>query len=351
MAPIRLAGALALASCWGLTVGAAPLDPSPAACGACHPAAFASWSTSRHAVAATNAVFTASWEHWPNGWCLGCHAPAPDQQIARLGRPAVAGVIHALPSAEPGARWADGVDCAACHLRDGVVLSARPVTELAASMHPTRHAPELSDERACAGCHSFPFQLHTPPWPFAYGDTPAQDTIEEWRGSAAAARGEGCQDCHMGARGHGFPGAHDPALVRGAVHVEAWREPDGLVRARISAPDAPHRIPTGDPFRRLLLEACADADCAEVLAKVTVRRLFTPTDTSWRLVEDRSLPPTRPDAPSHLDLTLGPAPLASTWRLSYRFGDARFEPDLPPEAVGYLIATGSISDRPPQEPR
>ncbi|TNE92434.1 MAG: hypothetical protein EP330_01910 [Deltaproteobacteria bacterium] len=314
---------------------AAPTDCLP-----CHGETHGQWSESRHARAATNPVFTASWEHWPNGWCLGCHAPSPDSQRARLGGLATPGVVHRLPAAEPGDAWSWGVHCETCHLDErGVLRSAGSPSEAATVAHDIAADPALTDGRLCAECHEFPFQLHTPRWPFAYGSTPAQETITEWKQSTAAAAGRGCVDCHF-AEGHASPGAHTPELVRGALQFSVERR-DELVHVEVRAPGAPHRIPTGDPFRRILIRACADEACTEVLAERTMRRRFEADATSWILALDTTVGPETPTEPAVTSFDLH-APGARFWRADYRFGDRRFEDRLPPEEVGFVVASGPL---------
>lgn len=315
------------------------LAVDPATCGECHTTEYARWRTSRHAAAATNPVFTAAWEHWPNGWCLQCHAPAPDQQVARLGRIAVPGVLHSLPSEEPGPRWADGVDCATCHLDGEVVLTHSAPTAAGEAVHDMRQEPALGDERLCATCHEFTLQNHSPAWPFTKGDTPAQETITEWRSSNAT---QSCIDCHMGEHGHGFPGGHTPSLVRQALQTTATMRADGTVLVRVASPGAAHRVPTGDPFRRLEIELCTGSDCVRSVASKTLRRVFELTDTTWVLLEDRSVPPETAESAAVREIVLTPSTPVTWWRLHYRYGDAQFEASLPAEEVGFLISEGPV---------
>jgi hypothetical protein len=273
-------------------------------CADCHVEQAAGHAASRHASAASSPIFLAAWEAWPNGWCLGCHAPDV---------PATPGALQ--PDRRAALPASRGVGCPDCH-----------------GDAPHETGPVGVD--VCASCHQFPFQRHDPPWPFALGDTPAQDTVAEWTAWRAGGGDTGCVGCHLD--GHRFPGGHDPARVRAALTVTARREPGG-VRAWISAPDAGHRVPTGDPFRRLIFTVCADAACAQPLDDLTLRRLFAVDPASWTLVDDRTVPPggTR-------ELFVPTAAPAAGWRLEYRYGDPRFEPLLPPEEVGYVVASGIL---------
>ncbi|MEZ4318745.1 MAG: hypothetical protein R3F61_14625 [Myxococcota bacterium] len=324
---------------WGLLAaqGSVPA-PGPQAtdCAPCHAEITAQWRASRHAQAATNPVFRASWEHWPNGWCLECHAPRPEQQVSLLGHVARAGVLQQLdPAPAPGV-WQDGVDCATCHVRDGRIRTANAPSEAASAMHDLVHDPSLATEAACEGCHEFAFQRHTPRLPFAYGDALAQSTVTEWRASRAHAEGRTCQDCHMGEHGHGFPGAHDEDLVREAVRVTAVRRGGDLV-VGVSAPGVGHAVPSGDPFRRLELHVCADAACSETTAVAWFLRTLERTATSWQTDRDLRVPV---DGTREVSVAIPPG--ARAWQLLVRYGDRRFEPDLPDAEVGYVLAQGDI---------
>lgn len=332
---------LAAALLWG-TGHAGSEPPRAEACGECHPAALAEWRGSRHAVAASNGVFRASWEHWPNGWCLGCHAPSVEQQVALIGAPAVPGVLRGPLPVPSGDAWQDGVDCAACHVRDDRVLTSETPSDLAHEMHAMEVDPAFGAADLCARCHEFTMQKHTPPWPFAKGETPAQATVSEWRGSVAAANGRDCVDCHMGDQGHGFPGAHTPDLVRDLVRVDVTARSDGHVQATVSAPGAAHRVPTGDPFRRLVLDLCADEGCDDVRASAVLRRVFAPTAESWEEVADRTIPPERAQAPAVRTLDFDLADPVGWWRLTYRYGDPRFEHALPADEVGFVVTRGAV---------
>lgn len=316
---------------------------SVAACEECHPAEAASWRRSRHAVAFTNPIFQVSWMHWPNGWCLDCHLPLREAQKARLGTKAIAGAIHDVPTTTAAGLWQEGVTCSVCHVREGAIVTANPPTKEASLAHPMRHDPGLADPEFCGSCHAFAFQNHTPSWPFSYGGTPAQDTVAEWRTSTAASEGKTCITCHMGDSGHAFPGAHTPRMLQRTVKAEVSQAPDGTVVARVWAPGAPHRIPTGDPFRRMELLLCETSACEVVYETITMRRSFSRDDTTWVETRDTTLPPETKHTPSErvferdLSVTIG------GYVLRYRYGDVRFESSLLPEDVGFVVTSGNVA--------
>jgi hypothetical protein len=101
-----------------------------------------------------------------------------------------------------------------------------------------------------------------------------QMTVREHAASRFAATS--CADCHMpwtgdGAsrhRSHVFAASRDPALLQRSLRVEATRRP-GVVGAALVPAAVGHAVPTGDLFRRLLVEA-------EATTRPGPRRAATP---------------------------------------------------------------------------
>lgn len=314
-------------------------------CARCHEDEAREWRSSRHRAAFTNPVFQAAWDHWPNGWCLNCHLPLEEAQaeITGTGRAGIPGVILPSPGdAPPGGLAEEGVSCVVCHVRDGQVLSPERPSFASRLFHPIREEPALHEPTFCAGCHEFPFQNHTPRWPFSYGEERSQATLSEWRQSRAAAEGQRCQDCHMPQGRHSFPGAHDAAFVRGHLSAHVNSAADATVSIQVTATGAAHAVPTGDPFRRLVVELCADARCAEVVGQATLRRGFESTDQSWREVADTRVPPATEGEAASRRLVVPVTAPARAWRLWLYYGDSRFHDALPEDEVRLLVAEGEV---------
>lgn len=206
---------------------------------------------------------------------------------------------------EPNPRYrreleSEGVTCVTCHVREGAVLTAKP-TGSSRVPHPLHYSPEMASSEYCAGCHQFqvrepnlhpfePGQLvgtrtarrprvrlaaaqdpESPPVPPEPGrddqyqlEPRVQHTLDEFRASPAAARGETCQSCHMpreGARGtHRWPGRSSTAMLKKAVRLEAelaqpaYRVGDRL-QARVRLVNtAGHAFPTGDSVHAGILD-------------------------------------------------------------------------------------------------
>lgn len=240
-------------------VAAEPGALDARACGACHEAHYREWRRSAHARSFHDPLFAAELRERPLPSCVRCHAPRGD---------------HAA-----------GVDCAACHVRDGVVHNP---TVSGAAPHESRVAPALADVRACAPCHEFDFDGQP-------GER-LQRTVTEW--SASQHADTPCQGCHLppredGHRAHHFPGGLDAALLRDAIEVRnATLEPgDGVTRVRfeLAARGAGHAVPTGDLFRRVEVRAWPAGRPARAARAILARR-FRVAHGRFTELDDRRVP-------------------------------------------------------------
>lgn len=307
-------------------------------CGECHTQRHREWQASGHARAWTEPLFQVSWADHPQAWCVNCHLPGAAAQAALYGteRPVDPAALITTPHPVPEA-LAEGVGCPACHLRDGEVLTPSRPSWLARRMHPVRQEPTLASADFCGGCHEFNFPLRAH-GPFAYGDQPIQSTLSEWRTTGDDTP---CQGCHMPRGRHTFPGAHDDALLARTLDLElAPLGPDRL-RATLTATGAAHRVPTGDPFRKLVLELCGDDACETRVGRASWLRVHGPTEDSWALVEDRSVPPPAPgqrSASRAIDVALDGPVVA--WRLWMVLGEDRLRGRVPEEHMRRLVLEG-----------
>ncbi len=224
------------------------VDTAPETCASCHAEIAAEWRGSQHARAFTDPVFQAAYALEPLVFCRNCHAPE------NSGRDPT------------GAAAALGVACAACHVRNGTVLTgATPRPDSPHAVAPGG----LESARFCAACHQFNFVSPDRHGRFTETAEVQQDTFGEWARSSAAEDGVTCQHCHMPwvtspngrrHRSHAFPGGWDADFVRSAVfaHVTATREGEDVVVVATIEPRAiGHAFPTGDLFRRAELRVAA----------------------------------------------------------------------------------------------
>jgi len=256
-------------------------------------------------------------------WCVNCHAPLPEQSQAIRGE---------APKA-----WLDeGVNCAACHVRSGVILAAGPVSEAALRAHPVREEPRLGDSSFCAGCHQFKLPKYHP----MYSDEPVQNTYREWQRSAAAAEGTHCQDCHMPNGAHSFPGAHDAEFVASAIEVSFEAGDDQSVQVSLAATGVGHDIPTGDPFRRLVFSASTDPDCREPLLTKTFAKVH---ESPWALRFDSSLQApadSGPGSPRQFSIPAADTPVY--WCLDYHLDEPFPKSKLSKEERIIPVARGQL---------
>ena len=302
-------------------------------CGTCHAREYAAWSGSLHARAGTDALYLASLRDEPEQDCLNCHTPMRATR-GFAGKPA------------------EGVSCAACHVRRGVVLTATAAGARKVAPHALRHEPRLGTEDACLGCHQFNF-----PTPevsaFHFTDEPMQDTHGEHARARSAA--SACQSCHMPQGGHAWPGGHDEAFLRRSVTVESSRVGEEIAIALRSK--AGHATPTGDLFRFLVLELDADATRLTVdgapldtpvslaLARTFEQRSETVrgvTVTRKRLVKDLRIPVS---GEVTVKVRLPPAATRLSYRLRYRFVSDEIAEHLQVKdhALSYVVAEGSVN--------
>jgi hypothetical protein len=296
-----------------------PSAPRDAAeCARCHPTEAAAWSRSPHARSRTNPLFVASFKHSRLRWCLDCHAPRLDSS---------------------GPRTA-GIDCAACHLRQGAVLTSHAPTASGLRAHRMEQVPALATVGACQRCHEFaaPEVMREP---LVFTATPMQDTVSEWsrwrRGSASVS----CQGCHMAGGNHDLEGGHDVELLRRTVSVD-FAPIDGGFSASLRASGAGHAVPTGDPFRRFELEI-RSPDAGELLATRRFgRALWQRNDAGWE-VRDTAAPPPMGASSSSPPLRFAAPAGGFAWSLVYRADEPGLAAELPMENYAWEVARGIVA--------
>jgi hypothetical protein len=251
-------------------------------CGTCHTAIYDEWKTSIHAQAYRDPFFHAYWTKDKQTWvCLNCHSPLENQQptlITEIPRDRVERAVQA-PNPQYDADYQhEGVTCAACHVRDGVILG--PFDD-AAAPHPTKADPTFRTTQVCYRCHSVvggPAQF--------YNGGPCGTYPEYESGYWMKEREFICQSCHMPeierpvatggplrkGRQHLWRGGHDPAMVKRAVDIKvvadpAEPKPGDKVRVTLTLINAGagHKLPTGDPDRHFTVEFAVEDQNRKVL--------------------------------------------------------------------------------------
>ncbi len=242
-------------------------------CNACHGALVEQWSGSGHGGTWQSPLYRKALESAGNPqYCLRCHLPLQNQRSELIRGYDEA--TMAKPRLEPNPRFdptlqGEGVTCAACHVRDGVVYGPRTLRP-GTSPHPVYHHPDLGESVTCAACHQLA-------WP-GTEEQPLYDTYREWQGSPWAEAGIGCQDCHMpltlgpvsgerfaAHRSHQVLGSADDATLARAVTVQLGTLPPRLqrgtelpIRIEVMNTGAGHHVPTGNPHAWIEVKLVVD---------------------------------------------------------------------------------------------
>jgi hypothetical protein len=287
----------------GLPVALAALPPglaslSAQSCNACHYAAHDTWVGSRHAQAWASPSYQAALRSAGSSTaCLQCHLPLTNQHV-ELAAGYVEGDLT-RPRLQPNPSFdltlrAEGVTCAACHVRGDTVLGTTASTN---APHPVTASDELRSPELCASCH----QLS---WPGS--DRPFYDTYGEWQGSAWAKAGVTCQDCHMApASGAGVPGTNGTLPSHGFL-ADAGRAlsvlvtiPGGSVQRgtpvrvglTVQNTGAGLSFPTGNPFKVAVIDVVLVDAAGKDLGPAWSTKFARSVDAvpPWKTLEDTRL--------------------------------------------------------------
>jgi mono/diheme cytochrome c family protein len=216
--------------------GVAPSSLTPAQaslssqqCARCHAKQVREWRTSMHANAAQLGLPARELDHATEGDanCARCHTPLAEQQ--------------------PGDTFdaslrAEGVTCAACHVRDWVRRGPPRTapTLLSAPGYPLVEMPIYERSDFCMSCHQLPPRT-------AVNGKPLLNTYKEWLEGPYMPRGIQCQHCHMPNREHQWLGVHDRDTFRQGIRLEARSSRKAgvvTVVAKLANVGAGHYLPT-----------------------------------------------------------------------------------------------------------
>lgn len=223
---------------------------SPEACGTCHAAQYADWSTALHSRTMGPGIL---WQFHilsqdESNSCLRCHAPLAEQKaLAALQYKWTNLPEGPIPPYVSSNLHLQGLICAACHVRRHQRFGPPPKAQTAAHGARLPHdgfvaEKAFEDSRFCSTCHQFPPQGRS------LAGKLIENTYEEWRTSPAAGQGLTCQKCHMPGKRHIWRGIHDKTMVTSGIRRELEvRRIDNshlLVQATISTPGVGHCFPT-----------------------------------------------------------------------------------------------------------
>src|SRR5947209_16689158 len=195
-------------------------------------------------------------------------AGQPTAGIDHRGSPQPRGKAVTAPNPDyDQALQQEGITCAGCHVRDGVILGPFDDSE---APHPTQFDPKFRTTEICYRCHQ------VPKGPFQFYNVGPCGTFPEYEGTYfARERGFICQSCHMPeverpmadggpirlGRQHLWRGGHDPEQLKSPLAAQLAADPP---RPRPGPPTtftltlinagAGHKLPTGDPDRYFTVE-------------------------------------------------------------------------------------------------
>lgn len=199
--------------------------------------------------------------------CMDCHAPQLKDASEPLIKEIAGLIVSAVDEKDEGRKTAAkkelsklNVTCVVCHNMKASIeknLKGAPKQGVfygpsgsPSPAHGTEKTPVMSSAIFCGQCHG----MYSPP----DGDIVGCNTLYGSYQDAYKARGgaETCQECHMKKkeRGHRFPGAYDPEIVREGIILDVQAAgirlypgkwiPAAIVSVGIIN-NAGHRIPDG----------------------------------------------------------------------------------------------------------
>ena len=232
-------------------------------CGTCHLEIYQEWQTSLHAKAFIDPFFTAYLKKDKGDpTCSVCHTPLENQSPIIIS--SESGRYDDLkmlpnPKFDPELQQ-EGVTCAACHVKDGIIFGPYRKQSLNAP-HPVAYDEKFLKKSLCKQCHEVPEK------DFSLLDEGICSTGMESDSGIWSARGYVCQDCHMPAvnrplmagfparegRKHLWPGAYSTSQLQKVFSFKADRTEDNLI-ITITNSGAGHKAPTGDTDRFIVLD-------------------------------------------------------------------------------------------------
>ncbi len=264
-------------------------------CRECHSDIFELWKSSLHAKSYENPTFRATFmtirfscgEELAKD-CLRCHAP----------RAYLTGDFQPDSPA-----MIEGVSCSFCHsirsikhgnidtyydLDTSGMIYGPYETQMDTAGHDVSYSPLFLRSELCAGCHDYVND-------FGVG---ILETFEEWEASPYPRQEVHCQNCHMPiipdlsvadnfetvgyyVTAHEFKGGHSNINLAYAAELETMARMENRqvdVEVRITNSESGHKLPTGIPSRKLVLEVTLRSayDSAEVsVVRKVYRKVLT----------------------------------------------------------------------------
>ena len=274
-------------------------------CARCHKDIYANWKESMHAKAVEDPVFMADFlmvqlKRGPQvkEYCLSCHAPTTrvteDYDLR-------------------GTASNEGVACDFCHTVSGLGLIGKPdyykidkgitkygpFRDTESPAHETQYSEIHTKSEFCAGCHEL----------VNGNGVLVMGTFSEWKEGPYSKEGIQCQNCHMPivydknvvdpsvkesshfVTAHEFRGGHSVINLTNAavVRTEVEREGDvAKVVTRITNSESGHKLPTGTPARKVVLNTRIIDPGGNLLAEVNKVYRKVLVDDDGIILEDNA---------------------------------------------------------------
>lgn len=254
-------------------------------CGQCHPEIYKEWQQSMHARAWTDPYFQVDYVFdGSQQICLNCHTPLENQQenlvLGFEDKERFQPVLQPNPAFDAQLQQ-EGVTCAVCHVRDGMITGPYGDTD---APHPSRYDPAMTSGMGiCRKCHVVSGKRWDTFFRLPPCGTVAEITEDE------PGREINCVKCHMPAvtrpisndsdprpgRMHLWKGGHDRNMVRNALQVDLELRPSlsGRTSALLTLTNtgADHFLPTGTPDRHLTVDFLLKEKTDTIIKKKTYK--------------------------------------------------------------------------------
>ena len=249
-----------------------PEKLSSSHCKSCHKETHSQWEKSLHSKAWTDPIFQEAFKIEKMEWCINCHAPLNSQKQEYLKQKTQSG--YSLLD--------EGINCAACHVREGKVLGSK---NLKLEAHEVIDFPYLKTSEFCENCHQFNFpifknkQIH-------YSTEPMQNTYAEWKNLNSD---KTCQSCHY--EEHELIGPSHREWMKDLFSnfsVEEVKKGILSISFELDSRRA-HTIPSGDLFHSLSFQASLKKDFSILIFEKKWARFYRIAKNKDGIFWDRDL--------------------------------------------------------------
>ena len=274
-------------------------------CSRCHKDIYDLWKNSMHAKSVDDPVFVADFimvqlERGSDikAYCLSCHAPTTSTTKDY-------DLQHGISS--------EGVTCDFCHSVSALHTSPGqvyyeldpgqmkygPFRDASSPAHETAYSENHTKSEFCAGCHELVNK----------NGVAVMATYSEWKNSPYAKEGIQCQNCHMPitynlnvvakdvkesdhfVTAHEFRGGHSLINLQHSSKIETEVTRHGKIAkviTRVTNSESGHKLPTGTPGRKVILNTRILDKGGNLLAEVNKVYRKVLVDDNGVIIEDNA---------------------------------------------------------------